>query len=614
MLRTALLWGNTINLDSDYSKYIETISDPWVIEGFAVEEGKVKPGKAWVKVTRSNGESLFVLVQNTQDIPVSLNGDVFIGIEVAQNAIDNGLMNNEEGTGIASIKVWPQKPNQNYLLLAVWQGGRLSDKREIIPKLQSLSSRTTTLEAKVQQTEGKVEKLEEAGTPSYLGIIGIVWEKYTMQDTLFLQNTPTLTDSTIAINVGDSDANREQHIQRMSNGVAGNQLKLKMDKVLSPTSSMVIEVRKGIKVEVNEREAYWYWGWEVLATATLPYTKFSTEAQEITVDLNKSFQLPKGNLYSVIVMQQGGIVNANNYYRIYCDSTQYSEAFSVVAVNGSNRVRSKLMPYCVSDGFESLLSAKKVLSPYYNTETIINDSTGASSGKVVNKTKLLERWFSYLIRLKSLQKISPSYTSPDSDAIARCYFYPESNGQQIFKTISKNDGYVLLDVPIQDNYNSMNIEIQHKSYGYRHWNQAEFEVIKIKSTIAPMTRFKSVYPHNLAEIGGKVECVSWWLFEGKWVGKENSIVIDKTLTGDISTLLSLPDRWLLQVYCKVSGNSENWGKCMINGNEVLAFTKSYSHQTLKAELTIYVEGGEVKLQTQNNNWEATMIIKKFIPL
>jgi hypothetical protein len=44
-------------------------------------------------------------VQNTQDTPVSLNGDVFIGIEVAQNAIDNGLINNEDGTGIASIKV-----------------------------------------------------------------------------------------------------------------------------------------------------------------------------------------------------------------------------------------------------------------------------------------------------------------------------------------------------------------------------------------------------------------------------------------------------------------------------------------------------------------------------
>ena len=185
MLRTALLWGNTINLDSDYSKYIETVSDPWVIEGFAVENGKVKPGKAWVKVTRSNGESLFVLVQNTQDIPVSLNGDVFIGIEVAQNAIDNGLMNNEDGTGIASIKVWPQKPNQNYLLLAVWQGGGLSDKREIIPKLQSLSQRTTTLEAKVQQTEGKIEKLVESSIPEFIGKVVVVGEAYKMGDILF---------------------------------------------------------------------------------------------------------------------------------------------------------------------------------------------------------------------------------------------------------------------------------------------------------------------------------------------------------------------------------------------------------------------------------------------
>lgn len=97
----------------------------------------------------------------------------------------------------------------------------------------------------------------------------------------------------------------------------------------------------------------------MLATATLPYTKFSTEAQEITVDLNKSFQLPKGDLYSVVVMQQGGIVNANNYYRVYCDSTQYSEAFSAVAVNGNSRVRNKLMPYCVNEGFVGECLSKK---------------------------------------------------------------------------------------------------------------------------------------------------------------------------------------------------------------------------------------------------------------
>lgn len=81
-----------------------------------------------------------------------------------------------------------------------------------------------------------------------------------MEDTLFLQKTPSFVDSTIAINVGDIDVNKEQHIQRISSGVASNQLKLKMDKVLSPTSSVVVEVRKGIKVDVNEKEAYWYGG------------------------------------------------------------------------------------------------------------------------------------------------------------------------------------------------------------------------------------------------------------------------------------------------------------------------------------------------------------------
>lgn len=96
----------------------------------------------------------------------------------------------------------------------------------------------------------------------------------------------------------------------------------------------------------------------MLATATLPYTKFSTEAQEITVDLNKSFQLPKGNLYSVVVMQQGGIVNANNYYRVYCDRTQWSEAFSAIAVNGDVKACSYMSVYCVSDAFESSLFAK----------------------------------------------------------------------------------------------------------------------------------------------------------------------------------------------------------------------------------------------------------------
>ena len=73
-------------------------------------------------------------------------------------------------------------------------------------------------------------------------------------------------------------------------------------------------------------------------------------------------------------------MNASNYYRLYYNNTQYSEAFSVVAVNGSSRVRSRLMPYCVSDGFESELlvkftSEKNVITVPFQTQLINTDIT-----------------------------------------------------------------------------------------------------------------------------------------------------------------------------------------------------------------------------------------------
>ena len=225
--------------------------------------------------------------------------------------------------------------------------------------VQSVAQKTSVLEEKLSTAEGQISQLVEAGTPSYLWITGIVWEKYTMEDTLFLQKTPTLANSILPLNVWDTNTNKEQHIQRISSGESSNQLKLKMDKIWLPTTNVIVEVRKWIKVDVSEKEAYWYGGDELLASATLPYTTFQTEAQEITVNLNQAFQLPKWELYSVIVKQENGIVNSSNYYRLYCDRSQWSEAFSVVAVNGNSRVRSYYTVYCVSDSFLTDLFVKE---------------------------------------------------------------------------------------------------------------------------------------------------------------------------------------------------------------------------------------------------------------
>ena len=357
MLRTALLWGNTITLDADLSKYIETVSDQWVIEGLEVSSNSVAPGKAWVKATRSNGETIMTLVQNTEALSVDTSGTKKIWLEIRQEAIDNGLLNNEDWTWIASIKTWPTLPSQNFLLLASVAENIVKDERNLIPKIQSVAQKTSVLEEKMTTAEGQISQLAEAGAVDHLEESGIVGEKYTLENQLFKQYTPKAEDSTVAINIGENDKNKEIHIQRVGSWSASNQLKLKLKKFWAPTTSVIVEVRKWIKVDVNNKEAYRY-GWEVIASTAIAYTEFTTDWQEKTITFNNRFWGTKWELLDIVVYQQDGTQNSTDYYQIACHATQYSEAFSYVSVNGSSRVREKLMPYCISEGFAQILLCK----------------------------------------------------------------------------------------------------------------------------------------------------------------------------------------------------------------------------------------------------------------
>ena len=317
----------------------------------------------------TDGDKIFIEIKENLVKDPTLIEDLDIETDYAQ------------GLGIGEIKMAKSYPtHSNYLKLYERNWGKLADlRKEIgISALDVVASKTATLESKVEKTEEKIEKLQESGTASYLGITGIVGEKYTAEDTLFLQKLSGLDYAIIALNVGDVAANKEQHIQRISNGKASNQLQLKMDKVLSPTANVVVEVRKGTLVDVSNKEAYRYGGWELLASATLPYTTITTTAKAITITLNKSFQLPEGWLYSIVVKQAGGIVNADNYYRIYCESKQYSEAFSCVAVNWGSRVRSKLMPYCMGASFKTELLCKIKKESYHAWESVFTVGSGAT--------------------------------------------------------------------------------------------------------------------------------------------------------------------------------------------------------------------------------------------
>lgn len=350
-IRTALLNWNNINRDTDFSKYIETVSEPWVIEWLAVSSSSVAIWKARVPCERSNGDEIFALVYVTSAQSISGNGDVYI--EVGQTYIDNWELSPEDWTGIATISVGTM-PAKNALKLATITSGVVEDKRNMIHKLDELNQ----IIEDIQDLDGRVEALEEADAIDHLEESWLVWELYTLNDKLFKQYTPALADSTVDCNVGDVAANTQIHIQRIASWVESNQLKLKVKKTWSPTQNLIVEVRKWVQVTVTANaEAYWY-GDQVVASGSIAYSSISTSYQELTVTLNNNFWGTKGELLDVVVYQNNSTVNASNYFCVACDSTQYSEWFSYVSVNGSTRTRSKLMPYCISDGFAQSLLVK----------------------------------------------------------------------------------------------------------------------------------------------------------------------------------------------------------------------------------------------------------------
>jgi len=393
-IRTALLNWNNISRDTDFSKYIETVSEAGVIEWLEVSATKVWIWKARVPCERTGGETIYALVYNSSEVSISWNGDVYI--QVSQTYIDDWELANEDWTGIATIQVWTM-PSKNALKLATITSWTPTDARNMIPKVWELNTQIESIFDSLEDLDERVEKLEEAGAIDHLEESGLVWELYTLSDTLFKQNTPTLADSTLDCNVSDVAANTQIHIQRIGSGVASNQLKLKVKMVWSSTQNLKVEVRKWVQVTVTEWvEAYWYWN-QVIASGSIAYSDISSDYAEKTITLDNNFWWTKGELLDIVVYMD--TVNASNYYCVACDSTQYSEWFGYVSVNGSTRTRSKLMPYGISEGFAQsmLVKTKENISIYNSTDTTpkINNS---SSPIVATQRTGLSSW-NYIVNV-----------------------------------------------------------------------------------------------------------------------------------------------------------------------------------------------------------------------
>lgn len=195
-------------------------------------------------------------------------------------------------------------------------------------------------------------------------------KKLIYQKPLFSQKRPKFEEAILGVNIWEKEDNKELHLQAISNWKPFNSIEFKLNKIWLPTANLEIEVKKseliiennsGLKVRSKGEDnfiSYWVGVGSALAKWSIWYSTIQQTPDKITVILDKELTLPAWELLSVVVKQSGWIVNSQNYYVLSCDSTQYSEWLSFVAVNGDKKVRSQLMPYLVCQGFVNNIAAK----------------------------------------------------------------------------------------------------------------------------------------------------------------------------------------------------------------------------------------------------------------
>ena len=306
MLRASLINGNWLNLDADLSKHIETLTDPGVIEGFLIENNNtLKPGKAWVKAIRSNGETIFVYVEMKSDFSFSLTSGK-LWIELSQEAIDNWLLNAEDGTGIASIKTWPTLPSQNFLLLASATGGVVRLDRTVIPKVGQLVWRIAQVERKATETTTELNKLSG-------GSYAFNKEYYSLdalkkgEDFGFV---PELIDEDYfgMVAVGSAATNKVHKIKGFLSGVDFNSIDLFLSKTLTPSHNLIVSIRDyKTNALINNN-----------ARVEIQPSRIKNIKEKVTVTFPGMIT---GNQKwrAVVIQVETAIDNPNNYYVLYVE-------------------------------------------------------------------------------------------------------------------------------------------------------------------------------------------------------------------------------------------------------------------------------------------------------
>lgn len=123
---------NSNNADFQFQTAPSSLINQWVISGLAVTTNQVWVGSALISVT-SGGQSWLITYHNTSVVTIDTSGTKKVWIDVTQAKIDNGVANNEDGTGIAQVNTWASYPvSGSYIPLASITSWVITDDRVFI--------------------------------------------------------------------------------------------------------------------------------------------------------------------------------------------------------------------------------------------------------------------------------------------------------------------------------------------------------------------------------------------------------------------------------------------------------------------------------------------------
>lgn len=312
MLRVALLNGKNRNYDTDISKILQTLTGSWTVSWLNIVSWSIQPWYWFAEVTRTWWIVFLCLVEVTAPIVVDVTGTKKIWIELLQSRIDDGFPNAVNWTGIAQVSTWASYPVTNFLKVAGVVSNTVTDERKIVKIDPTLLSEVLSSYASISYVDNEVSILETSilNAGSIISLVDknlyITGEAVVVNDNLFPETWPTFAQATLTQAIWSDTSNTRYTDKQVSTGTYSSTFQFWVDKVLAPSTNLIVELRLGSQTGT------------LLGTATILNTAITTSKVNYTATRDAPFTQPvRGTTIFYVFRQTGDTVNASNFYRIY---------------------------------------------------------------------------------------------------------------------------------------------------------------------------------------------------------------------------------------------------------------------------------------------------------